>query len=155
MLPLDAGKHPVRPGPSRGVAGLCAAVCPRYGTLARREIRGHVCQSLHRGLRGSGAQSGAKAARHGLRGRVDPAPRYGRVCAVKTILIFLSMAGLVFSQDPNGDTKQRVKTVHELAKQGADQIPRIAPYISDPDLSVRIEAVKAVMEIGGPKTLDP
>ena len=65
------------------------------------------------------------------------------------------MAGLVLSQDPNGDTKQRVKTVRELAKQGADQIPRIAPYISDPDLSVKIEAVKAVMEIGGPKTLDP
>ena len=53
------------------------------------------------------------------------------------------------------DTKQRVKNVREMAKQGPDAIPRIAPYVKDPDLSVRIEAVKALVEIGGPKTLDP
>lgn len=53
------------------------------------------------------------------------------------------------------DTKQRAKNVREMVKQGPDAVPRIAPYIKDPDLSVRIEAVKALVEIGGPKTLDP
>jgi len=28
-------------------------------------------------------------------------------------------------------------------RQGQDSIPRIAPYVSDPDQNVRIEAVKA------------
>jgi HEAT repeat protein len=45
--------------------------------------------------------------------------------------------------------------VRELAKQGDDAIPKLAPYVGDPDLNVRLEAVKALVEIGGPKTLDP
>ena len=52
------------------------------------------------------------------------------------------------------DTKQRAKAVHDLGKQGQEAIPKIAPYVSDPDLSVRIEAVKALVEVGGPRTLD-
>ncbi len=62
--------------------------------------------------------------------------------------------GFAFGQGPTADTKQRAKNVREMAKQGPDAIPRIVPYVKDPDLSVRIEAVKALVEIGGPKTLD-
>ena len=47
------------------------------------------------------------------------------------------------------------RAVHDLAKGGFDSIPRIAPYITDPDLTVRIEAVKALVDIGGPRTVDP
>ena len=68
------------------------------------------------------------------------------------LLVFFSLAG--FSQDASGDVKQRTKTIRDLAKQGPDSIPKIAPYVTDPDLSVRIEAVKALMQIGGPKTMD-
>ncbi len=45
--------------------------------------------------------------------------------------------------------------MRDLAKQGQEAIPKIAPYLADQDLSVRIEAVKALVEIGGPRTVDP
>jgi HEAT repeat protein len=73
---------------------------------------------------------------------------------VKTLFSFLLISGLTFSQSPSLDTKQRAKAVRDLAKQGQDAIPKIAPYVSDPDVSVRIEAVKALVDIGGPKTVD-
>jgi HEAT repeat protein len=61
----------------------------------------------------------------------------------------------LFASGQQADTKQRVKAVHDLSKQGQDAIPQIANYLGDGDLSVRIEATKALVEIGGPKTLDP
>jgi HEAT repeat protein len=53
------------------------------------------------------------------------------------------------------DVKQRARAAHDLAKQGEDAIPKLLPYVSDIDISVRIEAVKSLDEIGGPKTVDP
>ena len=41
-----------------------------------------------------------------------------------------------------------------MAGQGQDAIPNIAPYLRDIDITVRLEAVKALDEIGGPKTVD-
>ncbi len=73
---------------------------------------------------------------------------------MKTLLI-LTISVLAFSQTSQVDTKQRARAVHDLAKGGFDAIPKIAPYVGDPDLSVRIEAVKALMEIGGPRTVEP
>lgn len=73
---------------------------------------------------------------------------------MKTTLILALISALAFAQG-SLDTKQRVKAVHDLAKAGPDSIPRIAPYVTDPDLTVRIEAVKALDDIGGPKTVDP
>src|SRR5262249_37662831 len=52
------------------------------------------------------------------------------------------------------DTKQRAKAVRDQARLGQDAIPKIAPFVADPDLSVRTEAVKALVELGGPKTVD-
>lgn len=57
-------------------------------------------------------------------------------------------------QPAQGDTKQRVRAVRDMAAQGQDAIASIAPYLRDIDLSVRLEAVKALDEIGGPKTVD-
>jgi HEAT repeat protein len=74
---------------------------------------------------------------------------------VKTILFVFLIAGFAFGQDPTADAKQRARSVRELGKQGQDAIPRIAPFVGDNDLNVRIEAVKALVEVGGPKTLDP
>jgi len=72
----------------------------------------------------------------------------------KTILFFI-VAALAWAQAPNSDPKQRAKDVRELAKQGQDAIPRITPYVSDPDLNVRVEAVKALVAMGGPRIVDP
>jgi HEAT repeat protein len=44
-----------------------------------------------------------------------------------------------------------VRAVRDLAKQGDDSIAKLAPYVGDPDTSVRVEAVKALVEIGGPR----
>jgi HEAT repeat protein len=41
-----------------------------------------------------------------------------------------------------------------MASQGQDAIPKITPYLRDADTSVRLEAVKALDEIAGPKTVD-
>jgi HEAT repeat protein len=68
-----------------------------------------------------------------------------------TLFLFLSL----FAIAQSGDTKARAKGVHDLAKGGQDAIPKITPYVADQDLSVRIEAVKALVEIGGPRTIDP
>ncbi len=72
---------------------------------------------------------------------------------MKTTIFFCLVASLAFSQSSE-DAKQRARTVRELGKQGEDAIPKIAPYVGDADLNVRIEAVKALVEVGGPKTLD-
>src|SRR2546421_6774615 len=123
MLPPDARQYPIRARSSRRSVDLRDAICPRYGSSAGGEVRGNVRQPLHRGLRGAGAESRAKTARHGARGWIDPAPRYPRVCTVKlkTLLIFC-FANFAFGQ-PAADTKQRVRTVHDLSRQGSEAIP--------------------------------
>ncbi len=70
----------------------------------------------------------------------------------QTIFILLA-AAMVFSQ-PQGDTKQRARAAHDLSKQGEQGISKLAPYVPDTDLSVRVEAVKSLDDIGGPKTVD-
>ena len=74
---------------------------------------------------------------------------------MKPTIFLLLLTTLAFSQSPEADTKTRLRTVRDLAKGGQDAIPQLAPYIADRDLSVRIEAVKGLVEIGGPRTLDP
>ena len=78
----------------------------------------------------------------------------GRVCAVKRVILLLLATTFGFSQtapDPAAEPKQRIRAVRDLAKQGVDSIPKIAPYLSDPDVSVRVETVKALIDIGGPR----
>ncbi|MEQ1946604.1 MAG: HEAT repeat domain-containing protein [Bryobacteraceae bacterium] len=76
----------------------------------------------------------------------------GLMAAVALSAIALSLAPQLLAQD--GDARQRAKAVRDLAKQGDDSIPKIAAYIADSDVTVRVEAIKALVEIGGPKTLD-
>jgi len=65
----------------------------------------------------------------------------------------LLAAGLsLYAQD---DPKQRAKIVRELSKGASDSIPKIEPYLTDPVLDVRIEAVKAIADIGTQRSLDP
>jgi HEAT repeat protein len=71
------------------------------------------------------------------------------------ITILLCLITALGTAQSSEEARQRARSVRELAKQGDDAIPRLAPYAGDPDLNVRLEAVKALVEIGGPKALDP
>jgi len=79
---------------------------------------------------------------------------------VKPLTLLLFSAVLTFAQNQTdsqlnqGDTRQRVRAVRELANKGQDAVPQIAPYLKDIDISVRLETVKALDDIGGPKTVD-
>ena len=53
------------------------------------------------------------------------------------------------------DAKQRAKAVRDLGKGGSEEISRIDPFLTDPDLDVRLEAVKAIVDIGTQTSLDP
>jgi hypothetical protein len=44
---------------------------------------------------------------------------------------------------PASKPRQRVRAVRELGKQGSETIPKIQAYLGDPDVDVRVEAVKA------------
>lgn len=65
----------------------------------------------------------------------------------------LGFSSLLFAQI-QGDTKQRVRTAHDLGRQGEAAIPKLAPFVTDTDVNVRAEAVKSLVDIGGPKTVD-
>jgi HEAT repeat protein len=60
------------------------------------------------------------------------------------------------STPPPDDAKARAKGVRELGKgSGSEAIPKIEPYLADPDVNVRQEAVKAIVSIGTQRSLDP
>jgi HEAT repeat protein len=67
--------------------------------------------------------------------------------------VFLTLGITLNGQD--ADAKQRARQVRDEAKRGEDGIAAIAPLIADADVGVRVEATKALVTIGGPKTLDP
>jgi HEAT repeat protein len=71
------------------------------------------------------------------------------------------MASAVFAQPPvqpaapPDDAKARAKAVREYGKSGGSEIiPKIEPYLSDPEVDVRREAVKAIVDIGTQRSLD-
>jgi HEAT repeat protein len=57
---------------------------------------------------------------------------------------------------PPDDAKARAKAVREYGKSGGSEIiPKLETYLADPDVDVRREAVKAIVDIGGERSLDP
>jgi HEAT repeat protein len=73
---------------------------------------------------------------------------------LKRIAFLILVAVAASAQSADSDPKQRVRAVRELSKQNDDAISKIVPYVSDADVTVRVEATKALVEIGGPKTID-
>jgi HEAT repeat protein len=76
---------------------------------------------------------------------------------VKRVILLLLATTFAFPQAPessSSEPRQRVRYVRDMAKLGSDSIAKIAPFLADPDVSVRVETVKALTEIGGPKTVD-
>ncbi len=62
------------------------------------------------------------------------------------------------SKDGNDakEAKARAKAVREYAKSGGSEIiPKLETYLSDPDVDVRREAVKGMVDIGTQRSLDP
>ena len=77
---------------------------------------------------------------------------FGRKCRW---MLAGSLLAAVLSLPAQDDPKQRAKIVRELSKGSSESIPKIEPYITDPVLDVRIEAVKAIAGIGTQRSLDP
>ena len=76
-----------------------------------------------------------------------------------TPILILAVAAVAagpacLGQSADSDPRQRARAVRDLGKQGEDVIPQVVPYLADADPNVRVEATKALVEIGGPKTLD-
>jgi HEAT repeat protein len=66
------------------------------------------------------------------------------------------LGGVVSAQDPaSQDPRERQRAARALGRQGSEAIPKLAALLSDPVLAVRIEAVKALVDIGTQHSLDP
>lgn len=73
---------------------------------------------------------------------------------MRIVLLFPLVALLAMAaKDPQ--MKERIKGIREYAKQGSAAIPSIEPYLTDGDVEVRLEAVKAIADIGTQRSLDP
>lgn len=51
--------------------------------------------------------------------------------------------------------KERISRIRDLSKRHSDAIPALAAYLSDGDRDIRVEAVKAIVKIGGEDSLAP
>jgi HEAT repeat protein len=49
----------------------------------------------------------------------------------------------------------RPKDVRDLAKAGSSALPKLQELLKDPNLEIRVEAVKQIIEIGTQRSLDP
>jgi HEAT repeat protein len=66
-----------------------------------------------------------------------------------------TLAVLVFALAAVAQQNVRPKDVRQTAKSGPSAIPRLQEYLKDPSVDVRVEAVKQIIEIGPPRSLDP
>ncbi|MBV9503778.1 MAG: HEAT repeat domain-containing protein [Acidobacteriia bacterium] len=70
-----------------------------------------------------------------------------RLCLAACLAV--AAAALVAAQDV------RPKDVREIAKAGSNAIPKLQEFLKNPDLQVRVEAVRQITEIGTQRSLDP
>lgn len=68
------------------------------------------------------------------------------------LLLALLAGAALFAQE---DSKQKLRYLRDLSRQGSPAIERIAPYLNDAAPEVRREAVKALVLIGTLRSLDP
>jgi len=77
---------------------------------------------------------------------------WNRRAAGLCVCLALTALSLAAQDD---DIKARVKGVRELGKGGSENISKIEPFLSDSAFDVRLEAVKAIVNIGTQRSLDP
>ncbi len=68
----------------------------------------------------------------------------------RAVLLVPSLSLCLFAQDA-----LRPKDVREMGKGGANAIPKLAALLTNPDVTIRQEAVKQITEIGTQYSLDP
>src|SRR5258708_24587572 len=68
---------------------------------------------------------------------------------LQSALLFFLLCSLLSGQ------VTRPKDVRELAKGGSNAIPQLQALLKNPDLDIRVEAVKAIVDIGTQRSLDP
>ena len=80
----------------------------------------------------------------------------GKRRAAFALAAVLAFGFAAAAQETPADAHARAKAVREYGKQGGSSIiPKLATYLADPDLDVRVEAVKAIVEIGTQYSLEP
>ena len=62
------------------------------------------------------------------------------------ILLLLGAVSVLPAQEPAKET--RPKDVRDIAKGGSTAIPRLQEFLKNPNVDVRVEAVKQITEIG-------
>jgi HEAT repeat protein len=76
-----------------------------------------------------------------------------RYLAASLLAVFLWVP--VRAQDlQSSDPDERARGARELGKQGSEAIPALQKLLGDPDLDVRLEAVKSIVSIGTQHSLD-
>ena len=78
-------------------------------------------------------------------------------CAPVQIAVFIACFALPGrSQSEDGlSNKQRIARIRDLGKRKADAIPALSAYLKDPEKDIRLEAIRAIIRIGGDASLDP
>lgn len=75
---------------------------------------------------------------------------------VLALTVPLSLAALAQQPEAGSTPKERIRYVRDVARSGgSESIPKLEPYLSDPDREVRLEAVKAIVSIGTQHSIDP
>jgi HEAT repeat protein len=69
--------------------------------------------------------------------------------------LFLASAYLLAVFSLSAQETLRPKDVRNLAKQGSSALPRLGELLHNPDVDIRLEAVKAITEIGTQASLTP
>jgi HEAT repeat protein len=59
------------------------------------------------------------------------------------------------AQNNLGSPKQQISRIRDLGKRDSGAIPALSAYLSNPNSEVRLEAVKAIVRIGGEDSLTP
>lgn len=76
---------------------------------------------------------------------------------MKPYLGLLLLGGVLVLQaqdQPLADPKDKIKIARDAGKAGSPAMGQLEPLLLDPDPAVRLEAVKAVIQIGGLRSLD-
>ena len=75
--------------------------------------------------------------------------------ALCAALLCLSLRPVPAQETSGQTTKEKISSIREQGKRGSEAIPSMTNYLSDPDLEVRQEAVKAIVNVGTQYSLDP
>ena len=74
---------------------------------------------------------------------------------ITILLLSITLAAAQSSATASAEPKDKIRSVRELAKLGDEGIAGISAYLTDSSADVRLEVVKTLNSIGGPRTLNP